>query len=350
MNRFGSRRLLILPGLLLILAIGWPALSTPSVGAAPEQEYIALGDSIAAGLITSLPSTRGYPELVTAQLQQLDVSQAQPGGVNLDNLAVPGETAETFVSNGQLQAFKDEISRIKASGSTLQLVSVTLGGNDLLQLQSLGTADRQAGLDAFKTSYPAALTDVRQALGDLKPVIVVTTYYDLSGGDPTQQGSDAWWVAQFNDVIKNTAQTDGLKVADLESAFRGHIAEWTWYPLDVHPNNDGHVEIARLVWVAAGLDQQPPAVSIIKPIAGKLSRPIPTISVTATDNVGVTGVELWVNGQFASLLIYEPSLKQYVGVWDSGTVSGPQATLSIRASDFAGHATNVDVTVTLPAS
>ena len=349
MTRLGLRRLLIFPALLLGLVVGWPAISATPAGAAPQQEYIALGDSIAAGLITSLPSTRGYPELVADQLRHLEASQPQPSGVNLDNLAVPGETDETFVSNGQLQAFKDEIANVKASGTTLQLVTITLGGNDLLQLQSLGTADRQAGLDRFKTSYPAAISDVRQALGDLEPVIVVTTYYDLSGGDPAQQGTDAWWVAQFNDVIKNTAQTDGLKVADLEPAFRGYIAEWTWYPLDVHPNNAGHLEIARLVWAATGLDQQPPVVSIVKPVAGKLSRPIPTVSVTATDNVGVTGVELWVNGQFNSLFIYEPSLKKYVAVWDSRTVSGPQATLSVRATDFAGNTTNADVTVTLPA-
>jgi len=178
----------------------------------------------------------------------------------------------------------------------------------------------------------------------------VTTYYDLSGSDPAQQGSDAWWVAQFNDIIRSTAQADGLKVADLERDFRGHITDWTWYPTDVHPNNAGHAEIARLVWAAAGLDGVPPVVTVVKPAAGELPREMPTIAVTASDNVDVTSVELWVNDTKVSSLIYEPSLKQYVGVWDSGSVTDTQATLSIRATDLAGHTTTATVDVTKPSS
>jgi len=344
------RRYTALPVLLLLLAFGWPALQAPRADAATDQEYIALGDSIAAGLITSLPSERGFPALVTAQLQALAGGQTSAGRVKLADLAVPGETAETFVKNGQLDAFKNEITSVKARGTDLKLVTITLGGNDLLGLANSSTADRQAGLDLFKTQYPATINDVRQALGGLKPVIVVTTYYDLSGTDPAQQGSDAWWVAQFNDVIRSTAQADGLKVADLESDFRGHISDWTWYPTDVHPNNAGHTEIARLVWAATGFDQEPPVVKIVKPAAGQLSRSIPTIAVTATDNVGVTGVELWVNDTQVSSLIYEPSLQQYVGIWDSRTASAAQTTLSIRATDLAGHTTTATVDVTRPAS
>ena len=344
------RRLTLLPILLLLLAVGWPALRAPRADAASDQEDIALGDSIAAGLITSLPSDRGFPALVTTQLQKLGATQAAPGHVKLSDLAVPGETAETFVTNGQLDAFKNEIASVKAAGIDLKLVTITLGGNDLLNLASVAPADRQAGLDRFKTEYPAAVNDVRQALGGLKPVIVVTTYYDLSGSDPAQQGSDAWWVAQFNDIIRSTAQADGLKVADLERDFRGHITDWTWYPTDVHPNNAGHAEIARLVWAAAGLDGVPPVVTVVKPAAGELPREMPTIAVTASDNVDVTSVELWVNDTKVSSLIYEPSLKQYVGVWDSGSVTDTQATLSIRATDLAGHTTTATVDVTKPSS
>jgi lysophospholipase L1-like esterase len=342
--------LTLIPFVLLVLALGWPALRASTVDAASDQEYIALGDSIAAGQITSLPSARGYPALVTKQLQTLASTEGSPGRVRLADLAVPGETAETFVTNGQLDAFKNEIASVKSQGTELRLITITLGGNDLLNLANVGTADRQAGLDRFKTQYPAAINDVRQTLGDLKPVIVVTTYYDLSGSDPARQGSDAWWVAQFNDVIRSTAQADGLKVADLEQDFRGHIMDWTWFPTDEHPNNAGHAEIARLVWAAAGLDQEPPTVRIDKPDAGQLSRDIPTIAVTAHDNVGVTGVDLWVDDTHVTSLIYVPSRQQYIGVWDSRTASSEKTTLSIRVTDLAGHTTTATVDVTRPSS
>ncbi len=316
--------------------------------AATQHEYIALGDSIAAGLITSLPRTRGYPALVADALEKLDASQPEPTALKSVNLAVPGETDESFISSGQLQSFKDEIASVKSRGADLQLVTITLGGNDILQLQTKSDADRQAGLDKFRSSYPAVISDIEQALGDLKPTIVVTTYYDLTGGDPQIKNTDAWWVAQFNDVIKSTAKQQGLKVADLETAFRGHIQQWTWYPLDIHPNNDGHAEIAKLVWQASGLDQSSPTVTVDKPSAGALSRSIVTVAVSAHDNVGVTSVDLWVDGKQVTSLIFEPSLDEYVGLWNGENASSTQVMLSIHASDLAGNVTTKDVSVTLP--
>lgn len=344
------RRWATLVPILSILTVGFAALFESSTVAASQHEYIALGDSIAAGLVTSLPRDRGYPALVSNLLEKLDASGPESVAVKSVNLAVPGETDESFVSGGQLQSFRDEIASLRSRGADLQLVTLTLGGNDILQLQNQGNADRQAGLDRFKASFSAAVSDIEQALGDLKPTIVVTTYYDLSDGDPQVQNSDAWWVAQFNDVIRSTAQQHGLNVADLEPAFRGHIRDWTWYPLDVHPNNDGHAEIAKLVWQASAFDQTAPTVTITKPSAGQLSRSIPTVSATVTDNVGVTDVQLWVDDKQVSSLIYEPDLDQYVGLWDGSNATTNEVTLIVHATDLAGHVTTADVTVTLPQS
>ncbi len=344
-----SRQLAAMCASALIVLMGLPALGQ-SVAAADQQEYIALGDSIAAGLVTSLPRDRGYPALVTNLLRQLDASQSPPTALKSVNLAVPGEADESFVANGQLQQFKDEVAAVTARGARLQLVTMTLGGNDILNLQSQDNATRQAGLNTFKQSYPAVVSDIEQALGDLKPVVVVTTYYDLTGSDPQVKNSDAWWVAQFNDVIRSTAQQHGFKVADLEPAFRNHIQDWTWYPTDVHPNNDGHAEIAKLVWQASGLDQSAPSVTIVKPAAGALTRSVPTVAVTATDDVGVTDVQLWLDGKQVASLIYEPNLDEYLGLWDGRDSSDPQVTLSVHVTDLAGHVTTADVSVTLPQS
>lgn len=338
--------------LILSLAVIPASIAAPSqsVTAASQHEYIALGDSIAAGLVTSLPRERGYAAVVSNLLEKLDASVPEPTAVKAVNLAVPGETDESFVSNGQLRAFQNEVASAKARGANLQLVTLTLGGNDILQLQSKSDADRRAGLERFRTSFPIVINDIEQALGDLKPTIVVTTYYDVTGGDPQLTNTDAWWVAQFNDVIRGTAQQHGLKVADLEQAFRGHIQQWTWYPLDVHPNNDGHAEIAKLVWQASGLDRTPPVVRLTKPAAGQLSRSTPTVSASVTDNVGVSDVQLWVNDKKISSLIFEPSLNEYVGVWNGTQATTGQITLSVHATDLAGHVTTAEVTVTLPRS
>ena len=344
-----SRLVLAVCGVLAALLIGLPFAGLPAASAAPEQVYLALGDSIAAGLVTSLPRDRGFAWLVRDLIERSDTAAGTPATVTLDNLAVPGETTTSFLNGDQLKRAQSDIAAIKARGGVLRTITVTLGGNDLLNLAGASQAARQAGLDSFKTDYPAALGAIKAALGDQKPDLVVTTYYDLSEGDPTQQGSDAWWVSQFNQVIRQTAAADGAKVADLEPAFRGHIAAWTWYPSDVHPNNAGQAEIAQLVWRALGYDQRPPTVTIERPSAGAQDRRVLTVRVKASDDIGVTQVELLVNGTSAGDLLYVPSQGAYIGVWDGRSTTASSATLTVRASDLAGHQTTADVSVTLPA-
>ncbi|HET9017280.1 MAG TPA: GDSL-type esterase/lipase family protein [Thermomicrobiaceae bacterium] len=345
-----TRRLAVaLCGIAITLLIGLPVAGLPAAHAAPEQVYLALGDSIAAGLVTSLPSVRGYPWIVRDLIQKSNTAAGSPATVTLDNLAVPGETTTSFLNGSQLKQAQSDIASIKAQGGVLRAVTLTLGGNDLLNLRGASQSAKQAGLTQFKTNYPAALGAIKSALGDLKPDIVVTTYYDLSEGDPNQQGSDAWWVAQFNQVIRQTAAADGAKVVDLETAFRGHISQWTWYPADVHPNNAGQAEIAKLVWQALGYDQRPPAVTIERPSPGKQDRRVLTVRVKASDDIGVTSVQLLVDGTADGDLLYIPSQGAYIGVWDGRSATSTTATLSVRASDLAGHQTTATVSVTLPA-
>lgn len=333
-----------------LLVVGLPFSANRSAQAAPEQIYLALGDSIAAGIATSLPRDRGYPWLLRNLIEQSDAANGQPATVTLDDLAVPGETVSSFLNGSQLQKAQSDIQADLTRGAVIRTVTVTLGGNDMLNLQNVPDDQKQSGLDAFKSDYPNALNAIKSALGDAKPDIVVTTYYDVTEGDPNQQGSDAWWLAQFNGVIRDAAKNIGAKVADLEPAFRGHIADWTWYPSDVHPNNDGHAEIAQLVWQALGYDKQAPKVTIDRPAMGTLERRTPTVFVTATDNIGVTGVELLVDGKHVEDLLYVPDQNAYIGVWDARNFSQPKATLTVRASDLAGNQTSVDVAVTLPGS
>lgn len=326
------------------------ARSTPRVAAQPalpEQVYLALGDSIAAGLVTSLPRIRGYPWLVRDLMEKHFTSEGAPA-VTLINRAVPGETTTSFLAGDQLREARADIEAARARGAEVRAVTVTLGGNDILRLAGSDEAERQAGLDQFRSTFPAALAAIREALGEMPADIVVTTYYDLSEGNPAEQGSDSWWVAQFNEVIRQSAAAEGARVADVEPVFRGNIREWTWYPSDIHANNAGHAEIARLVWQALGYDQEPPTVTIERPAAGPLGRRTPTVRVRADDAVGVTRVELLVDGTYVQDLRYIPSQGAYLGVWDARDWSDASATLTVRATDLAGNQASAEVEVALP--
>ena len=102
--------------------------------------YIALGDSIAAGIGSSLPRERGNAAIVAGWLATLTGNT-----VPFENLAVPGETAATFMEGGQLQRFREVIARSNASGIAVEAVTLTLGGNEMLALDTTGLSDRRAG-------------------------------------------------------------------------------------------------------------------------------------------------------------------------------------------------------------
>jgi acyl-CoA thioesterase I len=144
------------------------------VTAASGSLYIAVGDSIAAGVGASLPRKRGYAALVDEWRRRHSQTTTL-----FENLAVPGETAATFRTEGQLQRLRDVAEQAIRTGNEIAIVSVTLGGNEMLALRTDGLTDRQEGLARFAGEYPAALQEIRAITGPATR-IVVTTYYDLT--------------------------------------------------------------------------------------------------------------------------------------------------------------------------
>jgi hypothetical protein len=109
----------------------------------------------------------------------------------------------------------------------------------------------------------------------------------------------------------------------------------------------GRVNAAAAVAAAAqssGGDTQPPSTTISSPTGGTVSG-IVAVNVSATDNVGVTRVELYVNGG----LLASDTAAPYGFSWDSSALTGTTATLSARAYDAAGNS-GVSQTVTVAVS
>lgn len=307
----------------------------PSLAQSPGI-YISLGDSIAAGIGSSLPRERGNAAIVAGWLARLTGET-----VPFENLAVPGETAASFIEGGQLQRLRDVVARSKASGIPVAAVTLSLGGNEMFALDTTGLSDRQAGLDAFSDQYAGAVASVRAEIGPDTPLVVMT-YYDLTEGDPTIAFSDSWWIEQFNAVIRRVAGEQRAEIADVTSRFVGNIAAYTHFPFDVHPSNAGHLAIARSIWGTLAFDQEPPAVSVTSPV--EATRSTPTVLFSVQDNVGVSTVtagsdDVSVSGPF------EIEDGDYAVLLDLGATELDEVALTIEIGDDAGNVTREVVTV-----
>jgi subtilisin family serine protease len=93
-----------------------------------------------------------------------------------------------------------------------------------------------------------------------------------------------------------------------------------------------------------GGDTTPPTTSIASPANGATVSGTTTVSATASDNVGVSRVELYVDGSLAGTDTTSP----YSFSWNTTTVANGSHTLQTRAFDAAGNtgsSANVGVTV-----
>jgi hypothetical protein len=118
------------------------------------------------------------------------------------------------------------------------------------------------------------------------------------------------------------------------------------------PSYDNGLMVANgIAWLANGSggggDTQAPAVSITAPLNGATVVGTAAVNATASDNVGVTKVELYVDGALKSTDTTAP----YSFSWDSTSVANGSHSLTAKAYDAAlnvGTSTAVGVTVNNP--
>ena len=127
------------------------------------------------------------------------------------------------------------------------------------------------------------------------------------------------------------------------SALAGSSATLTARAYDAAGNVGTSSPVLVNVASVVTTDTTPPTVSIASPSGGTVTGVV-SVSVNANDNVGVSRVDLLVNGSVVS----SDSTGPYSFSWDSSALVGTTATLTARAYDAAGNAaTSPSVTVTV---
>jgi lysophospholipase L1-like esterase len=231
--------------LALVIAINWwfgaPVSYTPQ---GPGNIYLALGDSLAWGFQLDERTSESYPALLHAEL-----SARQP--IELRSLAFPGETTGSLL-NGQLRRAEDLIAEAQRDGLRVSPITITIGGNDLRNVERRGPAERAAAVETAQRNIGTLLAALRRAAPSAD--IVIMTYYNPYGGDATILNSEAYWVAQLNSAIASEAARYGVALADAFTPFEGGRAYTHTFILinDVHANAAGHQLMAEAFWQALG--------------------------------------------------------------------------------------------------
>ena len=192
--------------------------------AAHVAAYVALGDSISIDDYSGGPGRGGasllvanrdddFPEWRGRDLRTLDPDT----GFSL--LATDGATTRTFLDV--------QLPRLAALRARPTLVTVTIGGNDLLGAYG-GTGAARAVIAGVRAALARALTDIADVLAPSGRVVVGTVYDPSDGtGDAVRLGLPPWpdgvtVIAELNEALRRTAAAHGAAVADIAERFLGH--------------------------------------------------------------------------------------------------------------------------------
>ena len=250
---------------------------TPSPTAGAETgTYLALGDSLAVGAGASRPDETGYVALIAHALSGED---AVPPVTILRNLAIGGETSASMQA-GQLE---EAVRTIERADPPVSLVTLDIGGNDLLALLRTPECanDPQgppcltmlaATLAAFEERYRDILERLTDALAEHAPTarLAVMTYFNPFSGTDAQYeaagelaliGTDARVDCEaavreqrgMNDIIWCIGEELGAITVDVQPRFAGLGLELTHIGAqDIHANDEGYAVIADQFLEALG--------------------------------------------------------------------------------------------------
>ena len=256
---------------LLLLGVAWAgdAAASPS-----SPSYLALGDSLAAGVGASEPAQAGYVGLVFDALRTEPASPYREGDLTLLNLGDPGETTTSIqASGGQLEKALAEIESRKddsVAENEVAVITIDIGANDFIPLvqgespclpNPLADACQEAAMSAlttFRTNFTDIMRRLRAAGGPEVEIVALGLYNPLSRtGGPFDAVGDAA-VELFNSTAAAAAADSEIqaRMADVFALFDGRGSELSHIeelPPDVHPNDSGHYLMAQAVVMALGL-------------------------------------------------------------------------------------------------
>lgn len=267
---------------LFVLAASGFAAPRPTL--AGYDTYLALGDSVTFGVGSPQfladgqhNGDRGYVKIVA------DTLALQNGGVrpNVVNLAISGETTDSFLGNAagmpniegpnagarntnyadlnlpsnQFAAMMTEIANVAASGHSVDLVTLSLGPNDLFALLGYAAANNLDPATLFPAELQQISTNLATILFTLEQKVptarieVLGTYNPLPT-DPLYAGA----VGALNQTIAATvgAFPTNIHYVDIAGLFVGHETELTYIasptdPGNVHPTPEAYRLIANQI-------------------------------------------------------------------------------------------------------
>lgn len=263
--------------LILILVSG---IAAKPAQAADVDDYliVALGDSITAGYEPGM-TEQSVPYGFVERLGEQGLFHARTSAVNYGILGLTSEGLKNYVTaiqkgvpvtgadiqanlpDPRIASFATGIAQAKADLQKADLITITIGGNDLLKLlpdmKNISLDQLRAQGDEVLTHYGDNLREIVRILLELNPsaqIVIADQYQPVpkpAGAaiyDELQQFADKFTSMVDGIVADYAGDAKPVKAAHVAAAFTGREISLThiFSETDIHPNQAGYEEIAKI--------------------------------------------------------------------------------------------------------
>ncbi|MDD1503007.1 SGNH/GDSL hydrolase family protein [Lysinibacillus sp. CNPSo 3705] len=230
-----KRLLSIIGAAILIMALG------VSSAFAQTENYLSIGDSLAAGQTPYQQIDTGYSDLIAMKL-------GMTGQLHFytKELAFPGFTTTDVLKRVQ----SEEASDLLANAT---LITVSAGANDLLRLVQVNPTAGTLAFAQLQTDYALniARKNMAEILEELKvrapkaKVYVMGYYFAYPNAHATQKEGTNAQLVKLNKILQQQAEHAGAVYVDVYNAFGINARNFLPNISDVHPNFEGYRQMAN---------------------------------------------------------------------------------------------------------
>lgn len=208
---------------------------------ARAENYVALGDSLAAGQTPYLEIDAGYSDLIAMRLGKMGQLSAYT-----KELAFPG-----FTTADVLERIKSEEARAILANATL--ITISAGANDLLRLVQVNPTAGTLTFSQLQVDYALnmARKNMADILAELKlrapkaKVYIMGYYFAYPNVHATQKEGTNAQLLKLNTILEQQAEQAGMTYINVYDAFGLQSNHYLPNIADVHPNFEGYRQMAN---------------------------------------------------------------------------------------------------------
>lgn len=242
--------------ILFVIAISFALLISPAMTFAKSNtyDYLALGDSLAAGVLYNNTLGNGYAGYLAEKLDEKDAL-----GVFNNNYAAVGYTTDDVLAD--IQNNKESI---QSEITDAEIITITAGANDVLKLFTIDPEDDTVSFDPQEMT--AALKEVgentAEIIGTIKTLnpnasVYVMEYYNpfpyVSGEIKTQL---VVLLNMLNGAIEQASVATGATLVPTAEAMAANATVYLPSAENIHPSEEGYQVLGDAFWnaIVAGTD------------------------------------------------------------------------------------------------